>query len=195
MSTPDRAEQVQALVQVLIVVAVGLMAGAASFHHVHDFTMRHSPAGTADWFGWANAVISELIPTAALIEVGRRRRRDPQAAVRYPMVLLVGAVGFSLTAQLAVATPSVFGWMVSALPALAFFGLSKLVFTATTARPAAAPAGTTPADDTTPADRPPPASPPDAAAVTPVRPTVPASFLPPPASSVNGHVFTTGGAR
>jgi hypothetical protein len=51
------------------------------------------------------------------------------------MVLLVAAVSVSLTAQLAVAQPSVFGWMVSALPALAFFALSKLVFTATAPRP------------------------------------------------------------
>jgi hypothetical protein len=47
------------------------------------------------------------------------------------MLLLVIAVGLSLTAQLAVAEFTVFGWMVSALPALAFFALSKLVFTAT----------------------------------------------------------------
>ncbi|WP_412752109.1 hypothetical protein [Krasilnikovia sp. M28-CT-15] len=41
----------------------------------------------------------------------------------------------SLTAQLAVAKPGPSGWVVSALPALAFLGLSKLVFTATTTRP------------------------------------------------------------
>jgi hypothetical protein len=122
-------------VLVLIVLLVGLMAGAASFHHVHDWTLANSPAGTKGWFGWANAVISELIPTASLIEIGRRRRRHPAAKVGYPMFLLVIAVGISLTAQLAVAHRSIFGWMVSALPALAFFALSKLVFTATTPRP------------------------------------------------------------
>jgi hypothetical protein len=119
------------------VLFVGFMAGAASFHHVKDWTLHNSPDGTAAWFGWANAVISELIPTAAIIEIGRRRRRNRHASVRYPMVLLFGAVGFSLTAQLAVAKPGVSGWVVSALPALAFLGLSKLVFTATsTTRPA-----------------------------------------------------------
>jgi hypothetical protein len=118
-------------VLVFIVLLVGLMAGAASFNHVHDWTLANSPAGTKGWFGWANAVISELIPTASLIEIGRRRRRNPAAKVGYPMFLLVIAVGISLTAQLAVAHRSIFGWMVSALPALAFFALSKLVFTAT----------------------------------------------------------------
>ncbi|MEU4162548.1 hypothetical protein [Actinoplanes sp. NPDC026670] len=125
----------QFLVLIVIVLLVGLMAGAASFTHVKEWTLDNSPQGTDQWFGWANAVISELIPTAALIEIGRRRRRDAHASVRYPMVLLFGAVGFSLTAQLAVAKPGVSGWVVSALPALAFLGLSKLVFSATSKRP------------------------------------------------------------
>jgi hypothetical protein len=130
------ADTMQVGVLVLIVLFVGLMAGAASFHHVKDWTLDNSPHGTPAWFGWANAVISELIPTASIIEIGRRRRSNPAASVRYPVVLLVGAVLFSLTAQLAVAKPGLSGWVVSALPALAFLGLSKLVFTATaTPRP------------------------------------------------------------
>jgi hypothetical protein len=128
-------DNTQVGVLVIIVLFVGFMAGAASFHHVKEWTLDNSPAGTEQWFGWANAVISELIPTASIIEIGRRRRRNPQASVRYPMVLLVGSVGFSLTAQLAVAKPGLSGWIVSALPALAFLGLSKLVFTATAHRP------------------------------------------------------------
>ncbi|MFI7541087.1 hypothetical protein [Actinoplanes sp. NPDC049599] len=128
---PARADRLQDGVLLLIVLLVGLMAGAASFTHVHDWTLAHSPADTPDWFGWANAIISELIPMAALIEIGRRRRANRHASVRYSMCLLVAAVGVSLTAQLAVAEKSPFGWMVSALPALAFFALSKLVFTAT----------------------------------------------------------------
>jgi hypothetical protein len=122
---------------VAIVLSVGVMAGAASFNHVHDWTMAHSPAGTASWFGWANAVITELIPTAALIIIARRRRTG--SSTGYPMFLLITAVALSLTAQLAVAERSPFGWMVSALPACAFFALSKLVFT-TTPTPAATPA-------------------------------------------------------
>ncbi|MCG5434839.1 hypothetical protein [Micromonospora foliorum] len=116
-------------VLVLIVLLVGAMAGAASFNHVHDWTISNSPTGTADWFGWANAVITELIPIAAMIVIIRRRKTS--GPIGYPMFLLIAAVGLSLTAQLAVAKPTVFGWMVSALPALAFFALSKLVFTAT----------------------------------------------------------------
>ncbi|WP_406061192.1 hypothetical protein [Micromonospora sp. NBC_00860] len=131
MTTPKstRTARLQDGVLVLIVLLVGAMAGAASFNHVHDWTISNSPTGTADWFGWANAVITELIPIAAMIVIIRRRKTG--GPIGYPMFLLIAAVGLSLTAQLAVAKPTVFGWMVSALPALAFFALSKLVFTAT----------------------------------------------------------------
>lgn len=126
---PSWAQRLTDSLLVAIVLAVGLMAGAASFNHVHDWTMHNSPTGTAGWFGWANAVITELIPTAALIIIARRRRHNQP--IGYPTWLLIVAIGLSLTAQLAVAVPTIFGWMVSALPAVAFFALSKLVFTAT----------------------------------------------------------------
>ncbi|MEV4515157.1 hypothetical protein AB0K00_40130 [Dactylosporangium sp. NPDC049525] len=134
---------------ICIVLLVGIMAGAASFTHVHDWTMHNSPTGTKDWIGWANAVITELIPTAALIVIARRRKTG--VSIGYPMFLLVAAVGASLTAQLAVAVPTIFGWLVSALPALAFFALSKLVFSVS--RPhneplAPAPAAIAPAPST-----------------------------------------------
>lgn len=45
------------------------------------------------------------------------------------MLLLLGASVLSLSAQIAVAKPSPSGWLLSAVPALAFIGLSKLVFT------------------------------------------------------------------
>jgi hypothetical protein len=55
------------------------------------------------------------------------------------MFLLVCAVTLSLAAQLAVAKPGPSGWLLSAVPALAFMGLSKLVLSGK------APAGPTPA--------------------------------------------------
>lgn len=45
-------------VRVLILLAVGTMAGAAAFTHVHDLTVAH---GQPDWIGWANAVAVELM--------------------------------------------------------------------------------------------------------------------------------------
>jgi hypothetical protein len=122
----DAGERVEGMVLVLIVLTVGGLAGAASFTHVHDWTMANSPAHTGDWFGWANAAISELIPVAALLIVRRRRRAG--GSIGYPMFLLIAAVILSLSAQLAVAKPGLSGALLSAVPALAFLGLSKLVF-------------------------------------------------------------------
>jgi hypothetical protein len=135
---PTRTDRASSTLLVLIVLAVGVMAGAASFRHVHDWTMDNSPTNTPGWFGWANAVITELIPTAALIIIAKRRGK-PGSHITYPMFLLISAVSLSLTAQLAVAERTVFGWMVSALPSLAFFALSKLVFSATKGTTAPAP--------------------------------------------------------
>ncbi|MCT2279601.1 DUF2637 domain-containing protein [Micromonospora chalcea] len=132
-------ERVEGLALVLIVLTVGGLAGAASFTHVHDWTMANSPAGTGDWFGWANAAISELLPFAALLTIRRRRRTG--GPVGYPLFLLVCAVALSLAAQLAVAKPSPSGWLLSAVPALAFLGLSKLVFSTALAATVDQPAG------------------------------------------------------
>ncbi|WP_194823244.1 DUF2637 domain-containing protein [Micromonospora sp. S-DT3-3-22] len=137
--------RVEGVVLVLIVLTVGGLAGAASFTHVHDWTMANSPAGTGDWFGWANAAISELLPLAALLTIRRRRRTG--GPVGYPLFLLVCAVALSLAAQLAVAHPSLSGWLLSAVPALAFLGLSKLVFS-TTPTPTVPAAGDTSANTT-----------------------------------------------
>ena len=106
--------------------AVAGMAGAASFTHVHDWTMHNSPAGTGNWFGWANAMVSELIPLAAGLEA-RRRIRHYGTAGAYPIVLIVAAVALSLTGQFAEATHSISGWLISAVPALGFLALVKLV--------------------------------------------------------------------
>ncbi|WP_219502063.1 hypothetical protein [Nonomuraea ceibae] len=124
------------MAQLVILLLVGLMAGAASFTHVHDWTMANSPGGTGEWFGWANAVISELTPTASGLEV-RRRKRNGQSIV-YPMIVLIASAGLSIAAQIAVAKPHPTGWLIAAVPALAFLALTKLVLSRTpTAQPAA----------------------------------------------------------
>ncbi|WP_425455225.1 DUF2637 domain-containing protein [Allorhizocola rhizosphaerae] len=119
------SQRLEGIVLVVILLTVGGFAGAASFTHVHDWTMDNSPAATGDWFGWANAVIAELVPVASLL-VMRRRRQAGQSVV-YPAVLLVAALALSITAQLAVAKPGFWGGLVSVVPALAFAALAKLV--------------------------------------------------------------------
>ncbi|MBB5778652.1 DUF2637 domain-containing protein [Nonomuraea jabiensis] len=124
-SPSNRSERIESGVQLLILLLVGLMAGAASFTHVHDWTMANSPEGTGEWFGWANAVISELTPTASGLEV-RRRKRNGQP-ITYPMVVLIASAILSVAAQIAVAKPHPTGWLIAAIPALAFLALTKLV--------------------------------------------------------------------
>jgi hypothetical protein len=128
----NRSARIENAVQILIVLVIGGMAGAASFTHVHDWTMHNSPPGTGGWFGWANAIISELTPTAAGLEIRRRRRHNRPVA--YPMTVLAAAAALSLAAQVAQATPTPTGWLVAALPALAFLALTKLVLSRTTTR-------------------------------------------------------------
>ncbi|MCT2282082.1 hypothetical protein M3G91_31235 [Micromonospora chalcea] len=125
--TTDRTAgpRIEGLVLVLILIAVAGFAGAASFTHVKDWTLANSPTGTGAWFGWANAVISELVPIACLLTIRRRRRTG--APIGYPLFLLIAAASLSLAAQLAVAKPGISGWLLSAVPALAFMALVKLV--------------------------------------------------------------------
>jgi len=119
-------ERVEDLARLGIMAAIGVMAGAASFTHMHDWTMQALPAGTADWFGWANAVASELMPTCALLEIRRRHRVG--ASIRYPVALLVASGVLSLGAQVSQAGDSLTSKGLAALPAVAFMLLAKLVF-------------------------------------------------------------------
>ena len=120
----SRTERAESIVQVLILLFVAGMAGAASFTHVHDWTMRNAPQGTGSWFGWANAIITELVPAAAGIEV--RRRKRTRRPVTYPMTVLITDAAVSLAAQLSDAIHTLGGALAFALPALAFLALTKL---------------------------------------------------------------------
>lgn len=123
----DRAGRVEGVVQAVIMAGIGVMAGAASFTHMHDWTMHNAPTGTGDWFGWANAVASELTPTVAVLDIRRRRRVGKRTT--YPVVVLVCSVALSLSAQFACARASVSGWLLAAVPAVAFLALTKMVLT------------------------------------------------------------------
>ena len=86
-TTPTRAERVESALQLLILLGMGGMAGAASFTHVHDLTVEH---GQPSWFGWVNAVVVELTSVAAGLEIRRRRRTGQPVTVL--CVVLVFAV-------------------------------------------------------------------------------------------------------
>lgn len=123
---PTAGERFEGVMLVLILLAIGGAAAAASFTHVHDWTMANSPQGTGDWFGWANAVISDLVPLGVGLEVRRRRRHNLRIGA-YPITIILCAAALSLAGQLAMARPSITGWMLAAVPALGFLALTKLV--------------------------------------------------------------------
>jgi len=120
-----KADRAEGFVQVLILITVAGMAGAGSFTHVHDWTMRNVPSGTGSWLGWANAVITELVPAAAGIEIRRRKRQH--RPVTYPMTILIADAVISIAVQLSDAIHTLAGGVAFALPALAFLALTKLV--------------------------------------------------------------------
>jgi len=134
---PSAGERFEGVAQVLILLAIGGMAAAASFTHVHDWTMANSPDGTGDWFGWANAVVSDLVPLGVGLEVRRRRRHNLRIGA-YPILIILAAAALSLAGQLAMARPSITGWLLAAVPALGFLALTKLVISRPTALPALA---------------------------------------------------------
>ncbi|WP_212804668.1 DUF2637 domain-containing protein [Actinocatenispora sera] len=126
MAEASKSQRVEDVARLGIMGAIGVMAGAASFTHMHDWTMQALPHGTADWFGWANAVASELMPTCALLEIRRKRRAG--GSITYPVALLVASGLLSLGAQVSQAGDSLTSKGLAALPAVAFMLLVKLVF-------------------------------------------------------------------
>jgi hypothetical protein len=65
------ATGLESVVRLGILLAIGGMAGAAAFTHVHDLTVAH---GQPDWIGWANAVAVELMAIYLGFDIRARRR-------------------------------------------------------------------------------------------------------------------------
>jgi hypothetical protein len=116
----------EATVQVLILLAIGGCAAAASFTHVHNVAQAHGQPG---WLAWADAVVLELMSIATGLEIRRRHRANQPAG--FVVGVLVAAVALSLSAQVVEAEASVIGWLAAALPALGFLACVKLVLTRT----------------------------------------------------------------
>src|SRR5207237_4632697 len=71
----SRADKVEDTVKLVVLVAIMGAALAASFTHMKDWTLHWMPEGTPEWFGWANAVISELLPLVATLSLRKRLRQ------------------------------------------------------------------------------------------------------------------------
>src|SRR3982751_4749628 len=122
--SPRRAE---GIVQVVIMLAIGAAAGAASFTHVHNVAAAHGQPG---WLAWAHFIVPEPMSVAAGLEL--RRRKRAQIATRFPAVVLCCAVTLSLAAQVVEAEPSPVGWIAAAVPALGFLVMVKVALGYTT---------------------------------------------------------------
>ncbi|MCN0153391.1 DUF2637 domain-containing protein [Salinispora arenicola] len=116
------SQRTESAVRLVILIAIGTMAGAAAFTHVHDLSVAH---GQPHWIGWANAVAVELMAIYLGLEIRARRRAG--RSVGLVGSLLVAFALLSLAAQVAEAEPSVWGWIVAAVPSLAFLALVKVV--------------------------------------------------------------------
>ena len=68
---PRRTDRAEGAVQVLIMLAIGGAAGAASFTHVHNVAAAHGQPG---WLAWADAIVLELMSIASGLELRRRKR-------------------------------------------------------------------------------------------------------------------------
>jgi hypothetical protein len=116
-----RPARMESIVQVLIMLAIGLAAGAASFTHVHDVAASHGQGG---WLAGADAVVLELMSVSCGLEIRRRSRVGK--SVLFPGSVLVLAVALSISAQIVEAEQSVIGWIAAALPALGFLVMVKI---------------------------------------------------------------------
>lgn len=120
------SERIESVLLVGILVPIVGASMAAAFTHMHDWTMDLNPHAS-EWFGWANAVISELLMFAGFLLLRRRIRRGE--GYWAPLSVMLGGTALSLCAQI----HSV-GWdaglaakLLAALPALAFMVLIKLI--------------------------------------------------------------------
>ncbi len=147
MTTPSteirpgrQARQVEGVFQIIIMLAIGGAAGAASFTHVHNVAAAHGQGG---WLAWADAVVLELMSIASGLELRRRKRQHKSAG--FPAAVMGCAVALSISAQVVEAELSVIGWLAAALPALGFLVMVKIAI------------GRTPSVDSTSSSEHPPA--------------------------------------
>lgn len=112
-------------VQTLLVLGVGVVAGAASWSHAHALAVQHGQTG---WLAWADAAVLETMAVSAGLEL--RRRHAAGRPVRAVLAVLLGAVAIQLAAQVADAERSVWGWTMAALPCLGSLVLIKMALAA-----------------------------------------------------------------
>ncbi|GAA0255707.1 hypothetical protein [Cryptosporangium japonicum] len=118
VSAPDWENRVQ----VGLTVATGLIAFGGALGHAVQLAVAH---GQNPYYATATAVLIETTALSATLEL-RRRRRSGQPIWLPVLVLILGA-GLSLSVQIACAEHSAWGWILAAVPVIAFLVLMKFV--------------------------------------------------------------------
>lgn len=117
----------EAGVQAALMLGVGSVAASAAWSHVVDLAQQHGQPG---WLAVADAAVLETLAVSMGLEVRRRRRSGN--SVLFAACVLVSAVALQLSAQVAQAPRTFWGWTMAALPAVGFLVLAKTAITRTT---------------------------------------------------------------
>ena len=110
----------------IVASVLGLCAFSVSFTHVQTVAVK---SGQGGWVADAIAASVELMATAAITEIRRRRRRGQPTG--WPRGVLVLGVAMSLASNLATAQPTVWGCVMAAWPQVAFLAVAALIETRT----------------------------------------------------------------
>jgi len=123
-SLPHSSPRGEEATATVVASVLGLSAFAVSFTHVQTVAMG---SGQGGWAADAIAASVELMATAAITEIRRRRRRNQPTG--WPRGVLVLGVAMSLASNLATATPTVWGCIMAAWPQVAFLAVAALIET------------------------------------------------------------------
>jgi peptidoglycan/LPS O-acetylase OafA/YrhL len=120
------AVNARAVIKVACLVFVALASFALAFTHMHDWTAEALP-GSAEWMRWANAVVSEILPTMSFIIW--QEREEQERPSRAPLLLFLGSVVLSILAQLSATGLRIpyDAQLLACLPAIALMLLAKMV--------------------------------------------------------------------
>jgi hypothetical protein len=103
-------------------VALAVVAFAGSFTHVRSVVDANGQHG---WLAWAIASMPEVSVLLAVLKI--RRGRSTGEATTWAWVVGVSAAGFTLSANLATAQHSAWGYVAAAWPAWASVGATGLI--------------------------------------------------------------------
>jgi hypothetical protein len=136
-TTSSTSRRSDAAVANTVASLLGTAAFAVSFTHVRTVAAVHGQTGAVSYLV---AVSVELLAVAAVTEVRQRARRGERYA--WPLCVLLLGVAMTGAANLATATPGVWGHVMAVWPAVAFLAVAGMV----ESRPART--HTEPVDDT-----------------------------------------------